>query len=603
MAAHLPRLSAKSIWPALRAPGRESGFANVFASARVLLRGVVFAQVRRPASLALVLFFALAVDAGSLSAAPLTLAPASVAGGSSDSSSTVADVGEAIFRHGIQGSGQPLEATREAGVSLRGADAACINCHRSSGLGAKAGRNTIPPITGRYLLHPRAKDMEDIDLPFVDGIRADREPYTDATIARAIRAGLNSEGKPLSYLMPQFALNDSDMAALIAYLKRLDQRRPPGVTDTVLHFATIITPDADPVKRRGMLDVLEHYFADKNASPLGATPRLRSSRKMMFMVNRRWQLHVWELSGPAATWEQQLKQRLAQEPVFAVVSGLGGKTWAPVHAFCEHEAIPCLFPNVETPVDTGNGFYSLYFSKGVMLEADLIAKKILDASSGAAATHVRQIYRAGDSGEAGAQALAATLRLHGIAVTNHVLASGESVAKALQGSKKTNVLVLWLRSADIAALAGAAPPAAPTVVFMSGLMGGLERSPLPPGWRSATRLAYPVDLPDRRRVRVDYALGWFAIRKIPVVAIQVQADTYLACGLMAETLSHMVDTFVRDYLVERIDDMLERRILTGYYPRLTLASGQRFASKGGYIVRFAEPEGMRLVADGDWIVP
>ncbi|MFP3624198.1 cytochrome C, partial [Burkholderia sp. SIMBA_051] len=70
-----------------------------------------------------------------------------------------------------------------------------------------------------------------------------------------------------------------------------------------------------------------------------------------------------------------------------------------------------------------------------------------------------------------------------------------------------------------------------------------------------------------------------------------------------ETLSHMVDAFVRDYLVERIDDMLEHRILTGYYPRLTLAPGQRYASKGGYIVRFAEPDRLRVVADSDWIVP
>ncbi|MFP3693192.1 cytochrome C, partial [Burkholderia sp. SIMBA_048] len=59
----------------------------------------------------------------------------------------------------------------------------------------------------------------------------------------------------------------------------------------------------------------------------------------------------------------------------------------------------------------------------------------------------------------------------------------------------------------------------------------------------------------------------------------------------------------RDYLVERIDDMLEHRILTGYYPRLTLAPGQRYASKGGYIVRFAEPDRLRVVADSDWIVP
>jgi hypothetical protein len=36
---------------------------------------------------------------------------------------------------------------------------------------------------------------------------------------------------------------------------------------------------------------------------------------------------------------------------------------------------------------------------------------------------------------------------------------------------------------------------------------------------------------------------------------------------------------------------------------LTLASNQRFASKGGYIVRFAEPSGARLIADTDWLVP
>jgi hypothetical protein len=138
---------------------------------------------------------------------------------------------------------------------------------------------------------------------------------------------------------------------------------------------------------------------------------------------------------------------------------------------------------------------------------------------------------------------------------------------------------------------------------MSGLMGGLEGSPLPPAWRERTLLAYPFDLPDRRRVRVDYPLGWFTVRHIPIVATQVQVDTYLACGLVAETLSHMSDAFVRPYLVERLQRILEHRIMTGYYPRLTLASNQRFASKGGYIVHFAQASGTRIAADSDWLVP
>jgi hypothetical protein len=138
---------------------------------------------------------------------------------------------------------------------------------------------------------------------------------------------------------------------------------------------------------------------------------------------------------------------------------------------------------------------------------------------------------------------------------------------------------------------------------MSGLMGGLERSPLPSSWRDRTRLAYPFDLPQRRVVRVDYPLGWFRIRHIPVVAEQVQADTYLACGLLAEALSHMVDTFVRPYLIEQLQSMIEHRVVTGYYPHLTLASNQHFASKGGYVVRFDASQGTKIVADSDWIVP
>jgi len=48
--------------------------------------------------------------------------------------------------------------------------------------------------------------------------------------------------------------------------------------------------------------------------------------------------------------------------------------------------------------------------------------------------------------------------------------------------------------------------------------------------------------------------------------------------------------------------MLEHRVLTGPYPHLTLAEGQRFASKGGYLVQFAV-DGTRLIADGAWTVP
>jgi len=453
-------------------------------------------------------------------------------------------------------------------------------------------------------------------------MRIKRGPYTDNTLARAIRNGVDADGRTLNYLMPHFALNETDMAALTDYLKNLSRQPLRGVSNTVLHFATIITPDADPVKSKGMLAVLQRFFDDRNVVPLGVTPRLRSSRKLKFMVNRRWQLHVWQLSGPADTWEAQLNEDLTREPVFAVVSGMGGSNWAPVHDFCEHQALPCLFPNVEAPPpDADHDFYSLYFSRGVLLEAGLIADGILGrgdsngdghetkpvkvglTAESAKKVKVVQIYRAGDNGETASRALATRLSKQGITVNFIKLpaeAPRQKVSEALKRAAGADTLVLWLRPDDIAAL-GDSPPATASI-YMSSLMGGLENAPLPASWRQRVRFAYPFDLPNRRIVGVDFAFGWFRIRHIPVVAPQVQADTYLAIGLLSETLHHMADTFVPDYLVERMEDMLDHRIVTGYYPRLTLAPGQRFASKGGYIVHFPGPKGT-VVADSDWLVP
>jgi len=511
--------------------------------------------------------------------------------------------GENLYRRGQLPSGEPVQALREGGATVRGADAACVNCHRRSGLGSSEGRITIPPIAGPYLFAPRGKSLEQLRIPFVDTARLNHDPYTDESLARAIREGVGANERPFNYLMPRYQIDDATMAELIAYLKEIKVAPSPGAGTSVLHFATIITPDADPVKRRGMLDVMNQYFVDKNnAAARTKAPTLYSSHTTMFRVERRWQLHVWELSGAPATWEAQLRKHLAAEPVFAVISGLGGSNWGPVHRFCEAQSLPCLFPNVEAPVGQDSDFYSVYFSRGVLLEAQLIARELAEARE--PIRRVVQVFRAGDVGEQAARTLQAARTGSAQQIVSRVLkahGSSKDLDAALREVGPTDALVLWLRAQDLKALG--AVPVTTSRVWISGEMGGLEQAPLPASWRAAARMAYPVDLPGRRVVRVDYALSWFRIRKIPVIAQQVQADTYLACGLVSETLNHMVDAFVREYLVERLEMALDHRALTGYYPRLTLAPGQRFASKGGYIVRFSDLQGPRITALGDWITP
>jgi hypothetical protein len=161
--------------------------------------------------------------------------------------------------------------------------------------------------------------------------------------------------------------------------------------------------------------------------------------------------------------------------------------------------------------------------------------------------------------------------------------------------------VLWLSGDDLRELPGNPPAAA--AIFASGLMAGLENAPLPAGWRGATRITYPVDLPQRRAVRLIQPLTWFRTQGIPIVAERVQVDTYVACQVLAEAVGHAFADLVRDYLIEQIENMVSLKLLDGFYPRLGLAPGQRFASKGGYIARLPPVPGGPVTADSDWLVP
>jgi hypothetical protein len=505
---------------------------------------------------------------------------------------------EALYRQGILPDGTPLHGERKGGDAIEGAAAACANCHRRSGFGVEEGRIVIPPINGKYLFREGSTDVAAMAHPGAEAATPRRSRYTTETLARAIREGVDPDGRKLDYLMPRFALDDASMVLLIGYLRELSTHPAPGALTDILQFATIVTPDADPKQRDAMLQVLNHFFGNKNAFYRGADPPLQSERRIHFRVLRRWQLHVWELQGSPETWEAQLEHDFKVEPVFAVLSGVGGRTWEPVHEFCEHQRIPCLMPNVDLPVVDEKAFYPLYYSRGALLEADVMARRL------ATSKRIVQIFRPDDIGAAAARELAAALAPGGAQVSLRELkpkSASRELASLVREAKEADALVLWLRAADLQALPEHAT--LPANVLVSGLMGGLEHTPLPTPWRAAARLTYPFALPQQRVIAMDYPLGWFRIQQIAVTDERTQTDTYLACSILAEAASTMLDNFVPDYLIERVEVELSHRIINGYYPRLGLAPGQRFASKGTYLVRFADAAGNRIVADGDWIVP
>jgi len=523
-------------------------------------------------------------------------------------SSAGQDAGMHIYREGLLPSGAVLRGVLRNGAELGGSDAACVKCHRRSGLGVGEGQKTIRPIAGGLLFsRPDAPATERASV-LADGAQAD-PPYTVETLARALREGIAPSGRVLDELMPRFDMSDADVVQLAAYLRSLSQASALGVSGSEIHFATVVTPEVDPLRSKAMLDVMEAFFATKNAGTRGEGKRKAIGRERMYRSYRTWVLHVWKLEGAPETWAAQLESHYNKQPVFAMLSGIGTGNWRPVHEFCEQVELPCLFPNVDYPVISGSDYASLYFSRGTALEADVLAKHL---SGSRYAGRIVQVFRDDPIGRVPAQTLRAALQRHGIdAVIDRPVTGQHPVTDVfwtlMLKEAQPGVLVLWLRDDDIIGLHGQgdAPPGMDNVYLSGSLITRPCNILMFDGWLNRMRLIYPFELTERRVQRLPRMKLWLEARNIPLLDERIQSSTYFAVTVAGDALSSMGENFSRDYFIERVEQMTEQSLSSAIYPRLTLGPGQRFASRGSYVARFpdeGEGESM-LMPVSEWIVP
>jgi hypothetical protein len=368
-------------------------------------------------------------------------------------------------------------------------------------------------------------------------------------------------------------------------------------------------------------------------------------------TERKWELEVWELQGAPDTWADQLDAYYRRKPVFALMSGISSGAWAPIHDFCERQQMPCWFPSVDLPPSLENSIYSVYFSRGVALEAEVLARHLVSPGK-VKPKRLVQVFR-DDVGRHAALALKRAMASSGSAFDELVVTEEGSpeIRRTLAALKANDSVVFWLTPQDLAALAQLPPPSAS--VYFSAQMGHAEHNPLTLSWRKKARMVYPYELPETRDHNLSYFRTWLNYRNIVLSDEALQSEVYFAVTFMTDTVSEMLDNMYRDYLLERAEDMMGKRETgraesetrdrtslgtqeqlarryphgrkfdetrltlepgqglgmlsmrrgTTVYPTLTLGPGQRVASKGAYLVHFSEEDGGKLVADSEWIVP
>jgi hypothetical protein len=432
-----------------------------------------------------------------------------------------------------------------------------------------------------------------------------RPTYDEATLARAIREGVDVTGRSMNAAMPRYALEPAALESLTAYLKTLSVRASPGVTEDKIHFATVIQPGTDPAQRRALLEVLQTYMQDRNMGLRTEVRREEAGMVRLRRTYREWVLHVWDLSGPSDTWTAQLEAYAKEQPVFALVSGLGHANWRPIHDFSERFEVPCILPQVDVPVLADGDFYTVYLSKGMALEAQALAKFLHDEGERGPVT---QVFRREEASAAGAEAFRrAWTDVTGVAPVDRVLdesAPGESFWQQLARQTPRATLVLWLPPTDLAqtqALTAAGSQV--KAIYLSSNLNAGQRTGLAADGDGRVRLVYTQDLPAAREARLEVARRWLRSKGIALADEKLQMNAYLAATVTGMVVSHSIDTYSREFLLERMEHRLGTAHELSIYPHLSLGPGQRYASKGSYIVQVGGADDRQLKAVSDWIVP
>ena len=167
-------------------------------------------------------------------------------------------LGERMYREGILPSGEPMQALVKGDMPVPGTAFTCVSCHQRSGLGSVEGGVSTPATNWPQLLKPLQMRYTRFGMNRATyfPIPVERPPYTDETLACAIRTGVDSRGRTMEDVMPRYLLADEDMALMIFYLKSLSSEFSPGISDTTFKFATVMTDDVSKEDRDAVLGPL-----------------------------------------------------------------------------------------------------------------------------------------------------------------------------------------------------------------------------------------------------------------------------------------------------------------------------------------------------------
>ena len=544
-------------------------------------------------------------------------------------------LGERIYREGILPSGEPVEAIVKGDITVQGSMFSCQSCHMRSGLGSFEGGVVTPPTNAAKLFKPlevhtapvytavplKPKQIDEQNQEYYRTPHA-RPVYTDASLSVALQSGVDSGGRVMSDVMPRYLLDDKDMKLLIAYLRSLSSELSPGVSDKTIRFATIIAEDVSPDNRNAMLVPLENFIKNWNET-IFLDPRVKRSRSTGYrsrqmaditltplgVALRKLELSRWVLKGSPETWRSQLEEYYRKEPVFAFAGGITNGEWKPIHQFCEDNHIPDIFPITDYPVISRSDWYTLYLSKGYYQEGEGAAR-FLNYQGKLKGKPILQIVRDTPEGRALSRGFQETWSEFGQKEPKTVtVKADETLTKEFLQQKlaqgKPAAILLWdgpesLKTLELLA----AMKKRPAMVLVSSSFLGKSMLSLNKQARHFTYLTYPYGVSrspkEKKPVYAMTAIKNYNPEANADARTRIGQQAYILTTVLNMAIPDMKGNYYRDNLLDVIGMIMDQDV--PLYERLSFGPGQRYASKGCYIVQLSTDDKPTLIKKSSWVI-
>jgi ABC-type branched-subunit amino acid transport system substrate-binding protein len=476
--------------------------------------------------------------------------------------------GKALYMRGESPSGKEITAML-GDFDVPASTLNCAGCHGLRGEGKTEGGVTAGNLTWSNMIksyghtHPSGRKHGAFD---------------EKLFTRALVQGVDPAGNELAKAMPRYHMSPEDIADLIAYLKRIEADRDPGLTETTIKVGTVLPTDGALVETgAAMKDVLTAYFANVNEK--GG------------IYNRRIELQTFDAANA--------RQHVENGEVFALVSGLSAGADKELAAVAREDEIPFMGPVTlltQTSAQENRNFFYLLPGAGQQARSlvNFAAKKPELKKSRLAIVHSEN-----ELALAAAAAIEDQARKLGwTTITKKSLSSDAATVAALKAEGAEAVFFLAAGGGDAQFINAAAAANWTPHIFLLGAFTGRELiNTLPMSFKDRVFLSFPT-------VPTDVAPGGLAeLRaleekyKFAPGHTSSKLNAFAAAKIFTEGLKRAGRDLSREKLITALEGLYEYD--TGVIPSITFGPNRRVGAMGAYVLAI-DPAKREFVSSG-WV--